>query len=181
MLWKTLYLCGLRIGEARGLQWKDIDWDRKTIWINKQVQSINNYSSSYYVCNTKTDSSNRKIPLCDELYNDFKEYYNFLSHYKNFNEDFYCFGNDFGITPISYQQAQRRKGVVAEKAGIREIRLHDFRHSCASLLINNGANITIVSKYLGHSDINETLHTYSHMFESGLNSVVNTINNIVTN
>ena len=46
------------------------------------------------------------------------------------------------------------------------MQLHDFRHSCASLLINSGANISVVCKYLGHSDINETLNTYSHMFDS---------------
>ena len=51
ILWETLYYCGLRIGEARGLQWKDINWENKTLWINKQVQSLDNYSSSYYVCN----------------------------------------------------------------------------------------------------------------------------------
>ena len=54
LLWKTLYYCGLRIGEARGLQWEDIDWDNKTLWVHKQVQSLDNYSSNYYVSNLKT-------------------------------------------------------------------------------------------------------------------------------
>lgn len=44
---------------------------------------------------------------------------------------------------------RRRKNDDAEKAGVKQIRIHDFRHSCASLLINNGANITMVAKYLG--------------------------------
>lgn len=180
ILWKTLYYCGLRIGEARGLQWKDIDWKKKTIWINKQVQSINNYSSSYYICDTKTPKSNRKIPMCDDLYDSMKEYYDSVKKYKNFNEEFFCFGEDKGITPIPYSTARRRKVVVAEKAGVKEIRLHDFRHSCASLLINSGANISVVSKYLGHSDINETLNTYSHMFDSALNSVVDVMNELKT-
>lgn len=68
-----LFLIGLRIGEARGLQWKDINWDNKTLWINKQVQSLDNYSSSYYVCNLKTASSNRILTMCDALYDDFKK------------------------------------------------------------------------------------------------------------
>lgn len=178
LLWKTLYYCGLRIGEARGLQWKDIDWKKRTLWVNKQVQSIKNYSASYYICDTKTSSSNRKIPMCYDLYESMKEYYNSLKKYKNFNDEFFCFGNDCGITPISHPQAQRRKKVVAEKVGIKEIRLHDFRHSCASLLINSGAQVTMVSKYLGHSDMNETLNTYSHMFDSALDSVVDVINNL---
>lgn len=130
------------------------------------------------LCDTKTASSNRKIPICDDLYDSMKEYYDSLKQYKNFNNEFFCFGNDYGITPISHPQAQRRKKVVAEKVGIKEIRLHDFRHSCASLLINSGAQVTMVSKYLGHSGMNETLNTYSHMFDSALDSVVDVINNL---
>ncbi len=180
ILWKTLYYCGLRIREARGLQWKDIDWKKKTLWVNKQVQSLDNYSSSYYVCNLKTASSNRILTMCDVLYEDLKKYYDNVSKYKNFNDDFFIFGNDKGLTPLTYKQAQRRKGEIANKADIKEIRLHDFRHSCASFLVNNGAPVTMVSKYLGHSDINETLNTYSHMFDSALNSVVNVMNNLKT-
>ena len=70
ILWETLYYCGLRIGEARGLKWEDIDWDNKTLWIHKQVQSVDNYSSNYYVCNPKTDSSIREIPIANELLSD---------------------------------------------------------------------------------------------------------------
>ena len=180
ILWKALYYCGLRIGEARGLQWKDIDWNKRTLWINKQVQSINNYSSSYYICDTKTSTSNRKIPMCDDLYNSMKNYYDELKKYRNFNDEFFCFGEDNGITPVPYSTARRRKVVIAKKSGVKEIRLHDFRHSCASLLINSGANISVVSKYLGHADINETLNTYSHMFDSALHSVVDVMNELKT-
>ena len=175
-LWETLYYCGLRIGEARGLQWKDINWENKTLWINKQVQSLDNYSSSYYVCNLKTASSNRILTMCDALYEDMKKYYDQISKYKNFNDDFFIFGNDKGITPLAYKQAQRRKREIAQKAGIKEIRLHDFRHSCASFLVNNGAPVTMVSKYLGHSNSSETLNTYSHLFNTTSSEVINTIN-----
>jgi integrase len=178
LLWKTLYYCGLRIGEARGLQWKDIDWNKKKLWINKQVLSINNYSSSFYIADTKTPKSNRIIPICDDLYDDLLKEYERLKEYVNFNDDFFCFGNDEGLTPLTYAQAQRRKGVIAEKAGMKEIRLHDFRHSCASLLINSGAPVSVVSKYLGHANSTETLNTYSHMFDNALDSVMDVINNI---
>ncbi|NLL01718.1 MAG: hypothetical protein GX265_01680 [Mollicutes bacterium] len=46
--------------------------------------------------------------------------------------------------------------------------------------MNSGANISVVSKYLGHSDINETLNTYSYMFDSALNSVVDVMNELKT-
>lgn len=56
--------------------------------------------------------------------------------------------------------------------------IHDFRHSCASLLINNDANVTLVAKYLGHTKIVETLNTYSHMFNTVLDSVVSVIHSL---
>ena len=56
--------------------------------------------------------------------------------------------------------------------------IHDFRHSCASLLINNDANVTLVAKYLWHTKIVETLNTYSHMFKTVLDSVVSVIHSL---
>lgn len=122
--------------------------------------------------------------MCDALYEDLKKYYDNVSKYKNFNDNFFIFGNDKGLTPLTYKQAQRRKGEIAQKVGIKEIRLHDFRHSCASFLANNGAPVTMVSKYLGHSNSSETLNTYSHLFNTTSSEVINTINrarNIVEN
>lgn len=177
-LWEALYYCGLRIGEARGLTWEDIDFNNKRLSINKQVLSIDNYSSNFYVCNPKTDSSIRNIPIADELLNDLKQYYDEVSKFKNFDKKFYVFGNDFGIRPLVYAQAQRRKGEIANKAGVKEIRLHDFRHSCASLLVNNKAPITVVSSFLGHSNTTETLKTYSHLFKGALNETMDVINNL---
>lgn len=67
---------------------------------------------------------------------------------------------------------------MADKAGLKRIRIHDFRHSCASLLINNGASVTLVAKYLGHTKIEETLNTYSHMFSTALDSVISVIDSL---
>lgn len=122
--------------------------------------------------------------MCNALYDDFKKYYDEVSKFKNFSEDFFIFGNDKGLTPLTYKQAQRRKGEIANKANVKEIRLHDFIHSCASFLVNNGAPVTMVSKYLGHSNSSETLNTYSHLFNTTSSEVINTINrarNIVKN
>ncbi len=63
-------------------------------------------------------------------------------------------------------------------ANVKQIRIHDFRHSCASLLINQGASIALVSKYLGHSNITITLNTYTHMFQSELENISNKLNNL---
>ena len=60
-------------------------------------------------------------------------------------------------------------------ARVKDIRIHDFKHSCASLLIDSGANITLVAKYLGHTKIDETLNTYSHMYQNRIDTIVNII------
>lgn len=59
--------------------------------------------------------------------------------------------------------------------------IHDFRHSCTSLLVNNGANITVVTKYLGHTKIEETSNTYTHLFNSVLNEIVDLIDKLEHN
>lgn len=71
-----------------------------------------------------------------------------------------------------------RKNKNANSAGIKQIRLHDFRHSCASLLISKGSNVAIVARYLGHSKIDETLNTYTHFFNSDLDKVKELFENL---
>lgn len=79
---------------------------------------------------------------------------------------------------ISYKEQKKIKTVLAK---VKQIRIRNFRHSCASLLINNSdniTNITHVAKYFGHAKIGETLNIYSYMFKSRLESIVDTINKI---
>lgn len=82
------------------------------------------------------------------------------------------FGN---IDSLSATTLLDRKTKNAFMARVKNIRIHDFRHSCASLLIDSGANITLVVKYLGHIKIDETLNTYSHMYQNRLDTIVNII------
>ena len=82
------------------------------------------------------------------------------------------FGN---IDPLSATTLLDRKTKNAVMARVKDIRIHDFRHSCASLLIDSGANITLVAKYLWHTKIDEALNTYSHMYQNRLDTIVNII------
>lgn len=84
----------------------------------------------------------------------------------------------FDAKPIADSNIYLRRTKLANLAGLKVIRIHDFRHSCASLLINNGANVTLVAKYLGHTKIEETLNTYSHMFSTALDSIVSVIDSL---
>ena len=77
--------------------------------------------------------------------------------------------------PIADSNIYLRRTKLANLVGLKVIGIHDFRHSCASLLIDSGANITLVAKYLGHSKIDETLNTYSHMYQNRLENIVQLI------
>lgn len=175
-LFETLYYCGLRKGEARALTWEDINFNTGELRVNKNVVNIPGENSDCYNITTpKTKSSIRTLPIPTILLNDLKELFEEDKKYYHFKMNWFVFGN---FEPIKNDRLRRHKNMICKLADLKQIRIHDFRHSCASLLINNGANITIVAKYLGHTKIDETLNTYSHMFKNKLNDVVNTINKL---
>ena len=102
--------------------------------------------------------------------------------YEQNKKEYYDFNDDFFVVsdakPIDNSNIYLKITKLATLASLKVIRIHDFRHSCASLLINNGANVTLVAKYLGHPKIEETLNTYSHTFSTALDSVVSVIDNL---
>ena len=111
----------------------------------------------------------------DVLVNDLLKLKEQAKKYYGFSKTWFVFG---AITPLHPDVLRRRKNDLAAKAGLKQIRIHDFRHSCASLLINNGASIMIVAKYLGHAKIDETLNTYSHLFKTKMDEIVSLMNDL---
>ncbi|MDD4831518.1 MAG: site-specific integrase [Bacilli bacterium] len=171
---KTLYFCGFRKGEIRALNWNDIDFYKNTIRINKGL-SDNVNGQRYIITSPKTASSNREIPLIRDLVDDLKKMQEQAKTFKNYKDSWFVFGNEL---PLGDDAIRRHKNNNCVSAGVKQIRIHDFRHSCASLLINNSADITLVAKYLGHSKIEETLNTYSHMFKNKLNNIMGLIDDL---
>lgn len=95
-----------------------------------------------------------------------------------FNKNFFVNGD---IPPVCSNMLTNHKNVNCKLVGVKQLRLHDFRHSCASLLINKGSNVQVVAKYLGHTKVKETLKTYSHLFTSTLDEVGAVIDNLDNN
>lgn len=87
--------------------------------------------------------------------------------------EWFVFG---GLKAIPETSIQNAKTKYVKLSGCKNIRIHDFRHSCASLLINSGANISLVSKYLGHSNIAMTLNIYTHFYKSDMEELIDTLN-----
>ena len=169
---EILYFMGLRQGECQALTWKDIKnnqlYIRKTLTTKLKGQE-------YLISTPKTKNSIRTLPIPKNVLNDLKIMYNKAKIYTDYNENWFIFGNTL---PFRESTIQKHKNNYCKKANLKQIRIHDFRHSCASFLINNNASIPLVSKYLGHSKVSITLDVYSHFYESELNNIVEIINNL---
>lgn len=173
-LFTTLFFCGLRIGEANGLQIKDI-YDGK-LHITKTVSTkMRGDGERYLATPPKTASSIRNIPMPKRVAESLKTLQEIWQKEKDYSEDYYIFG---GYFPLPESTITNVKNRYCDMADLRHIRIHDFRHSCASLLINNGANATLVAKYLGHSNIVMTLNTYAHLWGDKLDEITATIDQL---
>lgn len=173
--YEVLYFMGLRQGECQALTWEDIDFEKNVLRINKTL-TTKIKGEKYTISSPKTKNSNRILPLTEKLSKDLKIMYNKARQYKDFSSKWFVFGNSL---PFPETTIQKRKNDYCDKTiSKKRIRIHDFRHSCASLLINQGASIALVSKYLGHANITITLNTYIHMFKSELNKMTDILNKL---
>lgn len=172
---EILYYCGLRSGELRSLTWNHIDFNRKELKVNSNVVKDYFGDKGYLVTTPKTKSSIRTIPVSELLLNDLKKLKEHQKQVYGFKENWFILGS---FEPISSDKLRLRKNRNCELAGVHVIRIHDFRHSCASLLISKGASVTLVARYLGHTKIDETLNTYSHFFKSDLCDIVSQLDNL---
>ncbi|SFL39701.1 Site-specific recombinase XerD [Gracilibacillus orientalis] len=166
---KTLYMflfySGARIGELTALTWKDIDFDSNTIDINKT------FYKDDIVTTPKTKSSIRKIKMPTHTMNMLKQ----LKLQQAPKNDYYAFGKFY--SPYPFATIKGRFLNYKNSTNLKPIRLHDFRHSHASYLINNGYDIQIVSKRLGHAKISTTYDKYAHLYPNKEEEAIDHMNN----
>ena len=152
----TLYYMGLRKGECQALTWNDVDFNNKTITINKIV-SHKHFKGENPITTPKTKNSYRTISMPDVLTGELRVLYSIERDFKAFREDSFVFGVNRWI-PSETLRRTLKKGI--EKANVKYITIHGFRHSHASYLINNmGKNNYSdydIAQRLG--DTVETLH-----------------------
>ena len=170
---------GLRRSEALGLKWDAVDFERNTITIRHIVTSCTIDGKTVQIAKdtTKTKSSMRTLPLIPV----FKER---LLHQKEQQKEYrrlcgrsydkrylgYICVDEMGtLTSPDYLTQAFPK--LLEKNGLRKIRFHDLRHSCASLLLANGVPMKQIQEWLGHSDFSTTANVYAHLdYNSKLSS-----------
>lgn len=145
LFFETLFWTGMRRGEAIALQKTDLKGNE--LYIHGSMKHFVNGIKP-----PKNSASIRTIRLDDALVCD-------LQPLLKADGD-YLFGGETSL-PISCIQRQFEKAI--ERSGVPKIRIHDLRHSHATILINAGVNIVAVSKRLGHATIEQTLKTYTHL------------------
>lgn len=118
-----------------------------------------------HIPGTKTESSDRTLKMPDALRAVLEP---ILARLES---------DDDLVFPIAYSSVYRHFLAYTKASGVKPIRIHDLRHSFATNMIGSGANIIAVSKYLGHSTVQQTLTTYSHMFEKADDELVEMIEN----
>lgn len=175
LLFEFLYYTGARIGELLSLNFNDFDNEFTKFVINKTITSKTK-DVGVKITSTKTAESNRTVYLPDILTEKINKYYQKCLTLEGFSKSDFVFGI---VKPLSTTTIERKKNKACEKAGVKKIRIHDFRHSHASFLINNGVPPLAISKRLGHKSLATTLNVYVHMFESQNQVAVNKINEVI--
>lgn len=178
--WKTffmlLFYSGCRVGEVLALSDHDLvkSGQNYTINISKGVtRKTGNSEMPYLVTAPKTNTSNRSVLLPDIMTEQIDTYLQY-KHENKIASSFF-FGGNHPIPQRNYQHAFER---YIKASGVKRIRIHDLRHSHASLLIHLNVPITVISKRLGHSTVKMTLERYSHCYSDGDSVAIQALNSL---
>ena len=173
---------GFRRSEVIGLKWSAIDFENKTITINHTITQSN--GKLIIRDKTKTKSSKRTLPLEPIVESFLLE----LKEKQEKNKEL-C-GNSYNQEWLEYICVDVcgnliRPDYVTEtflkllkKKNLKQIRFHDLRHTCASILLKNGANMKEIQAWLGHSNYNTTTNLYAHLDTSSVSEVGKVITNV---
>ena len=173
--------CGLRRSELLGLKWQSINFKQQTVTIKDTVVRMKTVIEKE---RTKNKISHRALPLSDDIMVALKaerakqEDDKKLFGNEYYNSNYVCRRAD-GTTylPNTFTKLIQR---VMEKAELPVIRLHDLRHTTASILLNLGFNLKEIQEWLGHSDIATTANIYAHLDASSKQNIAAGFSKILT-
>ena len=154
---------GLRVGEVLALRWQDVQLTRKRINVRNTVVRLANKKQSFVQDSVKSESSRRTIPLTPEAINILEEQYA-----RRVNE--WVFVNDDGER-LSYEALRYQTRKACEEAGIEYRGEHVFRHTFATNCYHKGIDVKILSRLLGHADVNITYNLYIHLYGDGFDEM----------
>lgn len=179
---------GFRRGEVLGLKWDAIDFERGTISVIRTVTTItlDGKQTEIEQQSAKTKSSLRTLPLIGS----FREYFLQVKEAQELNKQVCgnCYNYEYdGFVFVDELGERMRVDYLTnafpkflEDHGLRRMRFHDLRHSCASLLLKEGVPMKQIQEWLGHSDISTTANIYAHLDSQSKNLSARTMANTLT-
>lgn len=167
----TLFMTGIRFGEAHALTWNDIDLEKKEICINKSM--VYNNRNDYYIKVPKSKAGNRILTIDNKTATFLMEWKNIQT--KNIKTNFV-----FSYTgyPVSKSSIKHLIDTISVQANVHRIKIHALRHSHAALLISLGESALVIKERLGHENIKTTLGIYGHLYPNINKEVANKLNNL---
>lgn len=174
-------MCGLRRGEILGLAWEHVDLDGSTLHVSQTLQQI---GGKLQLAQTKTEGGERTLKLPASVVKALKAHRvrqleQRLKAGASWQETRLVFTNQNGgpVQPITLHRDWKD---LLKSAGLPvETRFHDLRHSAASLLLNQGVPLKMISEMLGHSSISITANIYGHVSDNAKQEVANMMESVV--
>lgn len=172
---------GMRLSELIGLRWEDINWDLSTIQVKRQVMHLQ--GGGYLFTEVKSKSGNRTIILGKKALEILKIHQSeqlavINSAGENWTDEDLVFPSYVG-TPVTGSKIRNSMRQLLKASGLPKIRFHDLRHTAASLMLNHGIPVLIVSKRLGHSKPSITLDVYGHIIPSQQEEAAKLMDNLM--
>jgi integrase len=163
-LYQLMLVTGMRRGEAVGLRWEDVDLDGQCLFIVQQITEVRGKS---VVGTPKTKRGTRLVPIDTETAAMLRRHREAQELERSawgpaWNDAGLVFTRENGL-PLRPEYATRHFQALVEEAGLPAIRLHDLRHTNASLALLAGVEMKVVSERLGHSQISVTADLYTHV------------------
>lgn len=167
---RLLYFTGLRFSEAQALTWNDLKGNRLNMskqWNERQRE----------FAELKTQSSYHVISIAKKTLEQLQQLKESYIQLDGFSHEWFIFG---GTAPIPKKTVENIKNRVIKNNNLKYLRIHDFRHSHASYLIDHGGEsyITAVSKRLGHADVYMTLKRYTHLMKNSQEGLLKILDKI---
>ena len=184
--WESLYhlavTTGMRQMEILGLKWTDLDWIRKTIRVERQL--IRPKGDKVKFSHPKTKHGKRGVALGPRTIDILR------AHYENQHAEIQKAGEKWRETGLIFTTSTgsaihprnllRNYKALLRDSGLPQIRFHDLRHTAASLMLNNGIPVIIVSRRLGHARPSITLDIYGHIIPSMQSKAAELMDELVT-